>query len=361
MNVNELEKLARWYNQHFGNFYTLYQNLISPIQNNSNQSSKLPLENELNSLISYLSKMDFDHLSLQQIRILDELGVGKYLGIAGAQFVEDTVRTSDYDPSTAYERLSLASSNLVETNSDFRNYIQSIERLNLASKIETADVDHVTIRVGFQKDAEINNLADWKDSAKDWYDIIRGIALAADEAPESTKVVGASTGSIILILAGTLSVTTLLALISGRLAGVARHVIGIANEIEDLRHKKFLNQVIEKELKNQQDAAKKAALDDILAIVAERLPNLDGEKQAALTASVKKLLVFNEKGGSLDFVAPDIDDEDAQETTEASQEAQGLAQIDLSAARRAIHEYQQVREQLKLLTSAYSTNSGAEV
>ncbi len=235
-------------------------------------------------------------------------------------------------------------------------YTQVIGNLKLDSNDEDDAGDYITIRVGFQNDAEIRNLTDWKDSAKDWYDIIRGLALASDEAPEDTKIVGASTGSIILILAGTLSVTTLLALISGRLTAVAKHVIGLANEIEDLRHKKFLNQVIEKELKSQQDAAKKEALDDILNLISERLPNLDGEKKTALTGSIKKLLVFNEKGGNVDFVAPDNDEADADEDADGGEQPQSQAQIDMAAARQAIHEYQEIREQLKLLTD----NSSAD-
>lgn len=346
MNINELENLSIWFAEQYPEVYELYQNLMRPIQYNASQPTKQPLENELSSLIEYLNSMRFDELSLQQLKLLSDLGVIVYLGPEGAQFVEAVVKKSDYDPSTAYTQLNQAATKLTEAHSGFEAYLASLRLLGLEKPLYAEDVQYITIRIGFQSDAAINNVTDWKDSARDWYEIIRGLALAVNEAPEETKVVGASTGSIILILAGTLSVTTLLALISKNVASVARDVIGIGNEIEELRKKKLLNSVIEKELKKQEQKRKDEAHAEIIKLIEEKIDDLDGEKKNALDASIKKLLTFNEKGGNVDFVAPDDEDSEEEES-----ETDGLEPLSaLSEARQAIQSYQQVREQVKLLT-----------
>ena len=344
MNIGELRALAEWFGEHYSTLQNLYGKLLQPIQHNANQGNKQPIENQLNQLIAYMSDMKFEELSLQQIRILEELGVDEYIGLKGTNFVEGTIRTSEYDPSTAASRISEAISSITQAHDGFQSYQNSLKSLGLEED-DNEENDFITIRVGFQNDASINHVTDLKNYSKDWYDIIRGIALSVDEAPESTKVVGASTGSIILILAGTASVTAILALISKNIASVAKDVIGIANQIVELRGKKLLNDVIEKELKKQEYEKKKSAEKDIIEIISEKIPAMDGEKIAALSGSIKKLLAFNEKGGNVDFVAPEsgheiVDDE------EGSEHAIGA----LAAAREAIHQYQEVREQVKRLT-----------
>ncbi len=346
MNVDELRRLASWYIDHYANLHSLYNKLLSPVQHNASQPNKQPLEGQLEALIDYLRSMRFEELSLQQLKLLYDLGVDQYIGSEGANFIEATIRTSDYDPSTASSKISEAIGVLNNVNSGFSSYRDSIQSLGLSAPDDQEEDDFITIRVGFQNEAAIDNVTDWRDSAKDWYDIVRGLALASNEAPEDTRIVGASTGSIILILAGTLSVTTLLALISKNIAAVAKDVIGIGNQIEDLRRKKMLNGVIEKELRKLEKDKKDKAQADIIALISNKIPDLDGEKITALEGSIKKLLAFNEKGGNVDFVAPEEGAGD-EDNDNADGEAATSA---LEAARSAIHDYQEVREQIKLLT-----------
>lgn len=167
--------------------------------------------------------------------------------------------------------------------------------------------------------------------------------MAAGEPPEATRVVGASTGSVILILAGTVTVTTILALISKNIASVAKDAIGIANQIEDLRGKKLLNDTIEQELIKQETERKKEALEKIIDLVKGKVQALDGEKTNALESSVKKLLNFTEKGGNLDFVVPDSE-EPSDDGSANDDQLKSLAE-----ARDAVREYQAEREHIKLL------------
>src|SRR5690606_37578263 len=111
--------------------------------------------------------------------------------------------------------------------------------LGIASESLDEKEGYVTVRVGFKNDASIRNVKDWKTSAEDWYQIVRGLALVCGEAPEDTKVVGASTGSVILILSATYTFSKLLATISKHITGIAKDVIGVRVALEDLRGKKL--------------------------------------------------------------------------------------------------------------------------
>lgn len=347
MNVSELRHLAEWYTEHFSRLNSLYTALISPIQHNAGQPTKQPLEDQLEQLLEYLRAMSFEVLSLQQLQTLSTLGVDRYLGVEGANFVEGLVRKADYDPSTAGTKLQEALNKLGELNPHFSSYLTTTKTLGFSDVDLTEDADAIIIRVGFQSEAGIEHLTDWKDSARDWYDIIRGVSMAAGEAPEDTKVVGASTGSIILFLSATAAVTTLLALISKNVSSVAKDVIGIGNEIEDLRAKRWLNREVEKQFRDMQKERKSKALETIMGEIRKRFPGIDGEQSTALETSIKKLLAFNEKGGNLDFVAPPEASFENDQDDDGNSEDGGRASM--AEARSLIHEYQALREQMKLL------------
>jgi hypothetical protein len=342
MNVSELKRLADWFVDIHSQLLSHYQALLDPIQHNANNPNKQTVENQLDALLVYLRSMTFDELSLQQLEMLKGLEIEKFIGNEGARYVEDSIRTAEYDPATAVSRITTALQKLNEAHSGFTEYQEALKSLGIDSADSPEAHDSIIIRVGFQNDAAIRNVTNWKDSAKDWYEIIRGLALASDEAPEDTEIIGASTGSIILILAGTLSVTTLLALISKNIASVTKEVIGIQGQVEDLRHKKWLNATIEKEFKKQEEGLKDKALAEIVELIKARLPNLNGEQVTALEGSIKKLLAFNEKGGNVDFVAPDVDG------SEGSREK-------LTEVLAAIRGYQTEREQIKSLTDQRSS------
>ena len=227
-----------------------------------------------------------------------------------------------------------------------------IEQLNIEADDIDQLPDRIIIRVGFENDANIGNVADWRDAGREWYDIIRGIAIAANESPENTRVVGAASGSVILILSGTLIVTTMLATISKNISSVAKDIIGVGVERENLRHKKLLTTAMEAELKKIEEKRRTDAVKTVMAELKKHLhKSILGDAKVALEASVKKLLDFNEKGGVVDFVAPPEFDE--EETEEEGNEDTGR-QL-LIAARRVIHEYQGEREALRLLTDQSQT------
>lgn len=347
VNVNELYKLADWFEDRHSALKKHYQALQSPLQHNATQADKQPLGEPLEALDSHLEEMTFEELSIQQMRLLRTLGVDEFIGQRGKQFINSTVRTSDYDPATAVSEIQRAISKINETHSQLMAYRTAVDALDVDLMEFDEPDDFISIRVGFQNDASINNVTDWKKSASDWYDIIRGLSLASGESPENTRVIGAGTGSLILFLAGTATVTILLAIISKNVSSVAKNVIEIQNETENLRQKRLLTEVMERELSNQAKKLKEGALDTVLAEVRKQIPDLSNEAETALNNSVKKLLAFNEKGGNVDFVAPSEVERTGEDEAEASASATALAQ-----ARAAIEEYQAERDAVKLLTDA---------
>jgi hypothetical protein len=357
MEVSELIELADWFDEQVPPVQTAYDNLFNVLQHNASQSEKRPLENELERLIGALGEMSFDELSLQQLQVLERLDVRDYFGPDGVRFLDETVRTANYDPATAVSRLQAVINNINNTRSALTTYRTATEQLQLQPE-DLEDVpDRIVIRIGFENDANIDNVADWRDSSKEWYDIIRGISLAANESPEDTKVIGAATGSIILILAGTVAVTSMLAVISKNITSVARDIISVGVSLENLRQQKILTPAMEAEFKKIEAKKRADALKQVMAELKNHLhKSVMGDAKIALEASVKKLLQFNEKGGIVDFVAPSEPDEEGEGEGEAADEGRQL----LADARRIIHEYQGEREALRLLTDQSATANDNE-
>lgn len=343
MDIRELEKLAVWYGEHFDHFGRLYQTVISPIQHNATQPQKLAVEEPLNDLIKYLRRMDFDVLSIEQLKLLDKLGVSAYMGHEGADLVDSIVRTANYDPSTASTQLNEAYGKLGNVRSYLDSFLQSLNHLDLRDQED--DSDFITIRVSFQNEASITNVSQWKKSSADWYDIIRGVAMVNNEAPEATKVISATKGSIILTLAATAGVTALLAKIAKDITNTAKAILEVEHLRQDLIQKKMLTNVMAEELDRLAKEKKENTVQEIVGEFKHMMAGGAGDKLAALTKSVEKLLAFNEKGGTVDFVMPDNDDEDDDED-----EAQAAAPTALAAAKKAIQDYQEIREQVKLLS-----------
>ncbi len=350
MNIDELHRLAIWFNSQFPATNRLYAELLEPLNHNANQADKRPLEEPLQALTNFLSVQRFDELSIQQLKMLSAMGVDAYMGPEGANFVNTVVRTSNYDPATAVQRINEAIQALSRTRSSFTAYAEAVTNLGFEVREIEADDDRIIIRVGFQNDVSIHNVTDWKDTGKEWYEIIRGLAMACDEKPEDVKVVGAETGSIILILAGTVAFTTLLAKISKNITSVAMDVLSVRSSMEDLRQKGILTKTMEKEFNEIEKTKKDSAVTTIEAVLADHLKGKDGEIKAALVKSIQKLLTFSEKGGSVDFVAPEEEEEELDDVGDGGLKA---ALID---ARDVIREYQSQRDSLKRLSDGSKDN-----
>jgi len=352
MNVDELYRLGVWYANQFSGLNKRYNALLEPINHNANQPDKRPIEDQLNALIEFLSNQHFDELSLEQLKMLSSLGVDTYIGREGASYVDAAVRTSNYDPATAVQRFNTAIQSISSTRSLLSTYVEAVDNLGFAPSDVLAEDGLITIRVGFQNDVAINNIADWKETAKEWYDITRGLSMACRERPEDIKVIGAETGSVILILAGTAAFTALLAKISKHITSTAKDVIEIRMEMENLRQKKLLTKGMELELKKLEKERTDSAVATVEKLLDGKIENKDGDVGVALANSIKKLLTFSEKGGTVDFVSPEDDEDSDDEDVDPDSASLKAALIE---AKAAIREYQGERESLKLLSDGTKT------
>jgi hypothetical protein len=359
VNISELFNLSEWYRSYFPKLSQNYKALHQVISSNAQQPSQQPIDGHLSALQSFLESMDIGQLSLQQTKVLQDLNVLNLIGHEGVSFVEKIVRTTAYDPATSAANLSIASQNISSANDRLTAYFSAVKSMALEPNTIDEYQDRIIVRVGFKKQASINNVTDWKDSSKDWYDIVRGLALAASESPEDTKIVGATNGSIILILAATTIVTSLLARISTHAVKISLDVIKVQSAVEDLRQKRLLTQTMENELKKQEKSIREDGIKVIQAEVRKQLPEkTDGEVINALDSSIAKLLAFGEKGGDIDFVAPPENETEAEVEENPSSAADPLLD-EFKKVRAVIHEYQHQRENLKLLEHKNMQNETA--
>jgi hypothetical protein len=351
MNVQELFSLSSWYSIYYSKLEGLFSSINSILQNNATQSVLSPLEEPLKNITLYLRDINFGLLSLQQIKVLEELGVRNLLGEEGANLVETTIKTVNYDPVTSQKKIQNFIEKLQSASSRLAAYNSAVTSLGIKPDIFEEVENHIIIRVGFQNRASIENVTDWKDSAKDWWEIIRGLAMAAGESPEDTKVVGATNGSLILVLAGTGAVTMLLARISKHIAMIAKDVISVRTDLENLRQKTFFTKVMEREFANAETKLREDGIKVINAELKRELgKDVSGDVITALERSVEKLLTHSENGGNVDFVSPPLEDELDDDQIKKDAEPNGGPRAELEAARKTIDEYQQVREAVRLLT-----------
>ncbi|MEQ1771518.1 MAG: hypothetical protein ABL879_16955 [Devosia sp.] len=354
MEVFELYDISVWYRAYFKNLRRLYTELHNALSNNANNPTKIAIEEPLSNVVSFLSEMAIGELSLQQLDLLDDLGVRQLVGSEGARWIEAVVKAEAYDPVTTEQSAAAALASINSANDRLTAYASAIdqmelERPNLAEEI----AGRVTVRVGFRNDVSIRNVKDWKSSADDWYQIVRGLALMSGEAPEETKVVGASTGSIILVLSATYAVSKLLATIAKHITGTAKQILELQITREELRQKKILTKTMEAEFIRLQEEARANAKDAITKEVKGALPKSpNGEQTTALDKSIQKLLEFGEKGGDVDFVAPPEPAPDEVEDQKQSPAAQ------IRSVRNLILAYQEEREVVRLLTSTTAKKAG---
>jgi hypothetical protein len=315
---------------------------------NASQPTQTPIEEQLNTLLQFLRSMPMNELSVQQITVLHELGISEFIGESGANFIERNIRISNYDVSTAHARVQDAMTQIASAHQRLQSYQEALDALDLPVESQLLSTDEmITVRVGFQGGAAIHDIVDWKRSASRWHEIVRGIALANDESPNETKVIGATNGSLILILSATLATTTTLALIATEIHKTATKLLDIKIKWEELKQSEIATKTMREEFKAVEQRTREDAVESIIKELQATNGNLNGEHINALEKSVKGLLTFNEQGGYLDFVAPEQSD-DVENDDESDEPV--IKNPALGKAYEAIIDFQSNRDAYKLLT-----------
>ncbi|MHA6262488.1 hypothetical protein ACXYMO_04740 [Arenibacterium sp. CAU 1754] len=329
MEVIQVINLAAWCADVFPDVLNAYNALKNRLDHNAQQPQKKPLREELDGLTHRLARMRFDTLTNEEIDLLDDLGALSYLGQNGLTFVNQTIRTSDFDPASASSDIGQAAQKLHETLSKIGQAQESLNALGLDDvENDLVMLASPLVRVRFKDEASIDDVQLLKKWTSDWYDIARGAAMCVGETPQAVRVAGASNGSIIVTLTTIASVSVVLAIIAKNAGRVAREVLSIANDIEDFRHKRRLNDVIETELKKQQNDVQNAAVTDTMNEVKTYLSNaVSNEVENALKKSVQKYFDFYQKGGDVDFIAPREDPDEENENTEPGEDLDTISAL----------------------------------
>lgn len=307
MDISEVTGLADWIEQWVLPSMGTYEQLVVALEQNANNTTKVPLRDYLEALDSSLSAMPTEQLTKRQSDLLRKIGVYELIGKPGWQFIEATVKQGNYDPASTAQDSRRAKQDLDKLVALFDRVRATLRDVMITGEVVPESSEKlVMFRVQFDGDASIKDVTDLKNYAADWHDIARGITLAVGERPEDVVVKGASTGSIIMTLATTYAAAKLFALIMKEVSEIIKTGLDITNTINDFRKKRILDADVEKVLKDKKQNLEEEGPQEILARLKEQLPysELSPENEGPLKKSIEKFIDFTKKGGDVDMIPP---------------------------------------------------------
>ncbi|MCA3285899.1 MAG: hypothetical protein ING09_05050 [Roseomonas sp.] len=307
MDVIEVTGLADWIGQWVLPTMAPYEQLVVALEQNANNTSKVPLRDLMEELRIWLNAMPVEHLTKQQADLLGKIGIYELLGKPGWRFIEKTVKEGNYDPATTAQDSRRAKQELDKLIVLFERVRASLKDVMIEGEpISQSSEKLVIFRVQFAGDASIKDVADFKESAAEWYDIARGITLAVSAKPEDVEIIGASTGSIIVTLRTALAVAMLLALIMKEAAEIVKTGYEIAKLIEEWSPRQILNKDLEEGIKSRQRELHEHGPQEILKKIKEMPPygGMSSENEAILKKSIQKFIEFSRRGGDVDMIPP---------------------------------------------------------
>lgn len=349
MQVEELYDLTTWIASNIveEELVEKYQELHEVLKQNAQPNQeKQPFEEQQKALIEAVKAVPLSELSVGQIEILSELGFAQNIGSEGVALIEDVLFKNAVDIANAAERISQC---ITELNEGIQ---WSQQERELLGKIVTSDSitpneDQVLLRIHFTGDASIENLSELKEWSKIWWEIGRGISMAHDQSPENISVIGAGKGSIIVTLLAAYGIASTVSGIILASLKVVEKYYDIKRKAQEVRALELGNDEAEKALETAASEAKDSGVETIVKKTLGELEldqRNEGDKVNELTSATKKLVDFITKGGEVDFVIPDEEDEEADSSDDA--EANVAAKNDL---RIRFQEVRKLEREMKRL------------
>lgn len=350
MNINEMYSLCAWMENYGRVVGSAYDELSNVLQANVSQTPKQPIKEPWSKLRSLLRNMPVSELNLQQLDFLEAREVHRYFGGLGVAYVRKIVTQSGYDPASSANELQQATAHMQKVVGEFRQLKKSLEANGIYDPRETASLAYgqAFFRIQFQSNASIDNIASFKKWSSDWNDIVRGVGLCVGERPEDVQVTGAASGSIIVCVVGSVFFVSALAVISKKVSSIVLDGLQVSNSIEDLRHKKILNQEIERILKKEYEERSGAAADVIFSeLKALAGGNFQQEHEGHIRTAINKYLSFSKKGGVVDYIQPP-EPPVSDESTDSAQETTSLI-ASINGLREEIKEIRSMKADIFLL------------
>lgn len=312
MQITELLKLSIWFEDNIvaNGIPQKYQALYNRMQQNVN-NQKQPFENELKVLFDALKQLNLNSLTLEQVKFLTDLEIEDLITVNAIEKIKDILHDFNLDIATATKKIQEFSQKINAAQTRLIEIRTVLEKSFLIKDESELPEDSVLMRVYFQEGSAIKDIKDLKKLSATWYDIGRGISMAQNRSPEDFKIIGAEKGSLIIEMAVYAGLATSVSTIL--LAGlkVAERVIELLKKVEELKALKLKNKKIQTDLLKEVEEEKTNGIKSILDFTIEKLglnQEQEGDKITALEKSITKLVDFTQKGGAVDFVQPEEDE-----------------------------------------------------
>jgi uncharacterized protein YlaN (UPF0358 family) len=316
MQITELLKLTVWFEDNIvtNGIPQKYQALYNRMQQNVN-SQKQPFENELKVLFDALKELNLNTLTLEQVKFLTDLEIDDLITVNAIEKIKDILHDFNLDIATATKKIQEFSQKINTAQTRLKEIRTVLEKSFSIEDESEIPEDSVLMRVYFQEGSAIKDIKDLKKLSTTWYDIGRGISMAQNRSPEDFKIIGAEKGSLIIEMAVYAGLATSVSTIL--LAGlkVAERVIELLKKVEELKALKLKNKQIQTDLLKEVEEEKTNGIKSILDFTIERLglnQEQEGDKITALEKSITKLVDFTQKGGAVDFVQPEEDENEEE-------------------------------------------------
>jgi hypothetical protein len=325
MNINELYQLTIWAEDNIikVNISQKFQQLITIINNNVNNrnAAAQSFEAQKEELLKTIANINIFSLSKEQLNVLEKYNILENISSNASEQISDIFYKQSLDLATI----------LKELQDRHRNLNQGINKIttlknSLFEIIEEKDLsffeNEAIIKLHFENNASIDNIVELKKWSSDWYDILRGIALSKDEAPESIKVISAEKGSIIITLGIAYGLVKIISKAILKVLEIIEKSLEIAKKAHELKQLKLTNQKIIADLEKEAKDFKKNKITEMIDTFLKN--NSDGEKKTAFEKSLKKLIIFTEKGGQVDCFLPSPSEDDDEIKPENIQEIKSI-------------------------------------
>lgn len=349
MNVSELFELTNWIQTEIVNrqIPQKYQTLQQILQRNAQPNQqKQPFEDQKNDLIESIKKVRINRLTKDQLEFLRNLNIAQAIGKEGVDTIEDILYKNVIDIATAAKKIQEIHQRLTQGIQKANQIRTGLEGCVVEEEYEVEG--EVLIRIYFRDKASLANVTDFKKWGETWHDIGRGIAMAHNATPEDIKIVGATSGSIVLEMATMASIATTTSAIIYSILKVVEKVLEIRKKAEEIKNLQLNNKKIALELEEE---AKKEIENGAKRIANELIKELglkqegEGDKINALEKAVSKLLNFIELGGEVDFIIPEEDMVESDEEVEQIEKSK----IDYTQIKDTSEKIRQLEYKIKAL------------
>lgn len=311
MNVTELYNLTLWVEENItkAQIPQKYQALQQILQQNTQSGLQQPLETPKNDLFETIKSVPLKQLSKEQLIFLRALKIAQSVGDEGVNIIEDIFYKNVIDVATAAKKMQEIYQNLTTGIKKLNQVKAGLEGYVSQEKYEAEN--EVLMRITFTGHAELTNVVHFKDWGKTWYEIGRGIAIAHNTAPEEVKIIGATSGSIVIELATIPAIAATTATIIYSALKLAEKVLDIKKKAEEIKNLQLQNKKLASDIAKEAEKEKEKGIEEITVLIVEQLgikKTEEGDKVLELDKAIKHLVNFIESGGEVDFVLPENDE-----------------------------------------------------